>query len=121
MQLPGGSDAEIFAERLAEHVAKGIAGLEENSALIDSRFGAALLALHARCVVDPRSAQIETWEAAVNAMQMGSALFAVTGVSEGTVECRIDRKMRKLSAIGPQSTADAGRVADRVLAGGDLP
>jgi hypothetical protein len=67
------------------------------------------LALHARCVVDPRSAQIETWEAAVNAMQMGSALFAVTGVSEGTVECRIDRKMRKLSAIGPQSTADAGR------------
>jgi hypothetical protein len=51
---------------------------------------------------------VETWEAAVNAMQLGSALFAVTGVSEGSVECRINRKLRTIPAVGPLSTADAG-------------
>ena len=51
---------------------------------------------------------METWEAAVNAMQLGSALFAVTGASEGTVECRINRKIRTLPAVGPLSSADAG-------------
>ncbi|MFH8220284.1 immunity 49 family protein [Streptomyces sp. NPDC018057] len=38
----------------------------------------------------------------------GCALFAVTGVDEGTVECRVDRKMRSLPAVGPLSTASAG-------------
>lgn len=51
---------------------------------------------------------METWEAAVTAMQLGWALFAVTGASEGSVECRINRKMRTLPAIGRQSSADAG-------------
>ncbi|WP_234430896.1 immunity 49 family protein [Streptomyces sp. NRRL F-4489] len=66
------------------------------------------MALHARCVIDPRAAKVETWEATVNAMQLGSALFAVTSASEGTIQCRIDRKARALQAIGPLSSADAG-------------
>ncbi|GAA2488105.1 immunity 49 family protein [Streptomyces gobitricini] len=76
--------------------------------LIESTFSTSLLVLNARCVVDPRAAEAETWDAAVNAMQLGSALFAVTGASEGTVECRINRKMRTLQAIGPQLFADTG-------------
>jgi hypothetical protein len=103
-----GPNAEPFAERLSEHLVKGIDGLEESADVIDSTFGTALLTLRARCVVDPRAAAVETWEAAVNAMQLGSALFAVKGVSEGSVECRINRKLRTIPAVGPLSTADAG-------------
>lgn len=76
--------------------------------MIDSTFSTALLYLQARCTVDPRAAALETWEATVNAMQLGSALFAVTAASEGTVECRINRKVRTLPAVGRLSTADAG-------------
>ncbi|MBT2545642.1 immunity 49 family protein [Streptomyces sp. ISL-44] len=107
--MPGGADAERLAERLGEHLVKDIDGLEESADVIDSTFGTALLTLHARCVVDPRAAAVETWEATVNAMQVGSALFAVTGVSEGSVECRINRKLRTLPAVGPLPTADAGQ------------
>ncbi|MEU9368010.1 immunity 49 family protein [Streptomyces avermitilis] len=106
--IPGGPDAERYAERLDQHLAEEIDGLEESTAVIASTFSAAVLSLSARCVIDPRAAAVETWEAAVNAMQMGSALFAVTGASEGAVECRINRKLRTLPALGPQSTADAG-------------
>ncbi|WP_200308536.1 immunity 49 family protein [Streptomyces adelaidensis] len=106
--LSAGPEAEQFAERVNEHLIKGIDRLEESTAVIDSMFGTAVMALRARCVIDARAAAVETWEAAVNAMQLGSALFAVTGVSEGTVECRINRKTRTLSAVGPLPTADAG-------------
>ncbi|MEU4686445.1 immunity 49 family protein [Streptomyces xinghaiensis] len=107
-ELSAGPEAERFAERANEHLLRGIDRLEESTAVIDSLFGTAVMTLRARCVVDPRAAAVETWEAAVNAMQLGSALFAVTGVSEGRVECRINRKMRSLPATGPMSTADAG-------------
>ncbi|WP_328732863.1 immunity 49 family protein [Streptomyces caniferus] len=109
--LPAGPDAEQFAERLSAHLVEGIAGLDDSvgaTSLIDSHFDTGLLVLRARCVVDPRAAALETWEATVNAMQLGSALFAVTGASEGSVECRINRKVRSLPAVGPLSTADAG-------------
>ncbi|MFI6723571.1 immunity 49 family protein [Streptomyces sp. R-74717] len=107
--MPGGPDAERFAERLDEHLAKGIDRLEESTEVINSTFDAAVLALHAHCVIDPRAANAETWEATVNAMQLGSAFFAVTGASEGSVECRINRKLRTVpAAVGPRSSADAG-------------
>jgi hypothetical protein len=101
-------DAEGYAERLGEHLAEEIDGLEESSDMIDFAFGTSLMNLRSRCLIDPEASAIETWEAAVNAMQLGSALFAVTGAGEGTVECRIDGKVRALPAVGPMSTADAG-------------
>ncbi|POX41709.1 hypothetical protein C3486_08505 [Streptomyces sp. Ru73] len=76
--------------------------------MIDSAFRTALLHVEARCTLDPRAAALETWEAVVTAMQLGSALYEVTGTAEGTVECRIDREMRTLPAIGPRPYADAG-------------
>jgi hypothetical protein len=102
------SDAESYAERLSEHLAEEIDGLEESADVIDFAFGTSLMNLRSRCLIDPEAETIETWEAAVNAMQLGSALFAVTGAVEGTVECRIDGKVRALPAVGPMSTADAG-------------
>ncbi|MFD5187146.1 immunity 49 family protein [Streptomyces sp. NPDC058357] len=106
--LPGGPDAESFAQQLSERVARRIARTEESADMIDFAFSTAVMALNAHCVADPRAANVETWEAAVNAMQLGSALFAVTGTSEGTIECRIDRKLRTLPATGPLPAADAG-------------
>ncbi|GAA2418486.1 immunity 49 family protein [Streptomyces pulveraceus] len=106
--LPGGPDAESFAQQLSERVARRIARTEGSADMIDFAFSTAVMALNAHCVTDPRAANAETWEAAVNAMQLGSALFAVTGTGEGTIECRIDRKLRTLPATGPLSAADAG-------------
>ncbi|WJV46466.1 immunity 49 family protein [Streptomyces flavofungini] len=99
---------ELDVERLDSRVVRRINRLEESAGTIDFAFNTAVMALRARCVVDPRAVEVETWYAAVNAMQLGSALFAVTGVSEGSVECRINRKVRTLPAVGPLSTADAG-------------
>ncbi|MFF9166854.1 MULTISPECIES: immunity 49 family protein [unclassified Streptomyces] len=106
--LPVGPEAEQFAERLNEHLIKEVEHLEETTATIDAVVDTAVLTLRARCVIDPRAAKLETWEAAVDAMQLSSALFAVTSLSEGAVECRVHHKTRKLAATGPLSTAAAG-------------
>jgi hypothetical protein len=106
--MPGGPEAENLAEQLGRSQAQDIDELEESADLIDFTFTNALVALHARCTVDPRAAAVETWEATVNAMQLGSALFAVTDTSEGTVECRINRKLRSIPSLGPMPSADAG-------------
>ncbi|MFC8130877.1 immunity 49 family protein [Streptomyces sp. NPDC057302] len=104
-------DVMRLIEGLGTHLTQGIDQLDESigfARLIDSYLDTALLLLRARCAVDPQAAALETWESAVNAMQLGSALFAVTGADEGAVECRINRKVRTLPAIGPMPTAAAG-------------
>lgn len=103
-----GPNSTQWAELLGEDLAESIDRLEASPTMIDSAFRTALLYLEARCTVDPQAAELETWEAVVAAMQVGSALFAVTGATEGTVECRINREMRTLPAIGQRSFADAG-------------
>ncbi|MGT2529104.1 immunity 49 family protein [Streptomyces nojiriensis] len=82
--------------------------LEVSAHAIDFAFSTAVLALQAHCVADPEADTLETWHATVTAIQLGSALFAVTGTSEGTVGCFINGRTRTLEAIGPQSYADAG-------------
>ncbi|MFF3395537.1 immunity 49 family protein [Streptomyces sp. NPDC002669] len=107
--MPSESDDEQLAEKLNAHLFRRIETLEETTEVIDSDFDTAVLSLYARCTSDPRAAAAETWDATVNAMQLGSALFAVTGITEGTVECRINRKLRTLPAArGPRSSANAG-------------
>ncbi|MET9383981.1 hypothetical protein ABZY09_23595 [Streptomyces sp. NPDC002928] len=54
--------------------------MSQRGGCFDAAFGSAIMSLLAHSLTDPRAAEIETWEAAVTAMQMGSALFAVTGV-----------------------------------------
>ncbi|MGW1429343.1 immunity 49 family protein [Streptomyces sp. NPDC002431] len=103
------SDVGRLVEGLDEMLLDEISSLEETAELIDSAASTANILLHARCISDPRAAAVETWESAVNAMQLSSALFAVTGISEGSVECRVNRKSLTLPAArGPQSSADAG-------------
>ncbi|MGW2255973.1 immunity 49 family protein [Kitasatospora sp. NPDC001660] len=100
-------DGQAFAVQLSERVNRRVDGLEESAAMIDFAFSTALLALRAHCAVDLEGARLETWKAAVTAMQVGSALFAVTGASEGTVECFINGRPRAVPAVGRQSYADA--------------
>ena len=106
--LVAGPDADEFAGRLSAQVARRIDRLEVSADRISFAFSTAVLAFQAHCVADPEADALETWQATVNAMQLGSALFAVTGTSEGTVECFINGKMRTIKAIGPQPYADAG-------------
>ncbi|WP_437048414.1 immunity 49 family protein [Streptomyces sp. enrichment culture] len=101
-------DVDGFVARLDEGVARDIDELEDSTDMVDFAFTNAVMALHARCVGDPEAEEVETWESAVNAMQLGSALFAVAGTSEGSVECRINHKMRRIPAMGAMSSADAG-------------
>ncbi|MFT2017280.1 immunity 49 family protein [Streptomyces sp. 796.1] len=58
---------------------------------------------------DPHADKVETWEAWMQAAQVGSALFAAATAAPGTtVSCRIAEKMRTFSATGPQHFTDAG-------------
>ncbi|MEU7066504.1 immunity 49 family protein [Streptomyces sp. NPDC046161] len=101
-------DAEEFADRLSKRMVGYVEELEESPHMIDFTFSSALLALQAHAVADPSGARLETWEATVTAMQVGSALFAVTGTSEGSVQCFINDKLRTIPAIGHQPFANAG-------------
>ncbi|GEC05871.1 hypothetical protein SSP24_35260 [Streptomyces spinoverrucosus] len=103
-----GPNAERFAEALSGSTTASIERLEEAPAMIDTTFTKSLLNVQAHCTVDPRAASIETWEAVVAAMQLGSALFTVTSSTDGVVETRIHHKIRHIPAIGPRPYADAG-------------
>ncbi|MCX0243941.1 immunity 49 family protein [Streptomyces drozdowiczii] len=106
--LQGGAEAESLANRLSERLVEEINDLEESAALLDFTFGSSILGFRARCAIDPRASKVETWEATVNAMQVSSALFAASVVNEGTVECRINRKLRTIPAAGSMVLANAG-------------
>lgn len=69
---------------------------------------AALTVANARCAIDPAANLLETWEAYVTAMQVGSALFSSATAAEGTVHCRIAHEVRAIPATGPQRYTDAG-------------
>ncbi|MFF5334080.1 immunity 49 family protein [Streptomyces sp. NPDC013181] len=106
--LSTGLDNKQFVADLEKDLFEEIDGLERSSGLISLTFSTTMMSLHARCLIDPDAAAIETWESTVNALQVGSALFAVAGAEEGTVQCRINRKLRTVPSAGRLSAADAG-------------
>ncbi|MGW7364315.1 immunity 49 family protein [Streptomyces sp. NPDC054841] len=104
-QFSPGATEEEWAEYLGGDLVDDIDELEEYAHSIGQTFSSALLHIGAHCTVDPRAAKLETWESVVNTLQLGSAMFAAVSADEGTVECRINRRMRTLPAAGP---ADLG-------------
>ncbi|WP_329367696.1 immunity 49 family protein [Streptomyces sp. NBC_00669] len=74
-------------------------------------FGGAMntveLNFNAQCLLDPPGGGIDTWEAAVWAMQVHSAVFESATASGESVECRIGEKVRRLPVSGPSSAASA--------------
>ncbi|MFE0326760.1 immunity 49 family protein [Streptomyces sp. NPDC058960] len=103
-----GPDDEEYAGALGAGLADTIASLEQSPDMFDSALSEALLHMSARLAVNPDASHIDTWEAVVTAMQVGSALFASAGTTEGTVQCRIDHELRTLPATGPQPYSTAG-------------
>ncbi|MFF6997325.1 immunity 49 family protein [Streptomyces sp. NPDC008313] len=103
-----GPDDEGYAKRLADGTARSIGRLERSPRMFDITFDKTVMTVQARCAIDPKAIALETWEATVNAMQVGSAIFATAGVDQGTVPCRIDREVRFIPATGSQPYADAG-------------
>ncbi|MFJ1751844.1 immunity 49 family protein [Kitasatospora sp. NPDC088134] len=100
-------DAEELADRLSGRVARRVDHLETSADLIDLAFSSALSAWWNHCLADPEAGRLETWKATVTALQVGSALFAVTGVEEGTVDCFINGRMRSIPAMGRRTYANA--------------
>ncbi|MFI1501737.1 immunity 49 family protein [Streptomyces platensis] len=79
-----------------------IDGLEAGTANLGDALGTTLTLAEAHCLMDPRAATFPTWDAWVNAMQVGSALFAAATTTKEHVQCRIAHKDRTLQATGPE-------------------
>ncbi|WP_433179392.1 immunity 49 family protein [Actinoallomurus sp. CA-150999] len=94
-------------EELARTVDDFTGRLEQDPSCLGDAFAAALALAHARCAADPDAAMLESWEAWVRAMQIGSAIFATTLAREGAVQCRIGDRVLTLPATGPAPYADA--------------
>ncbi|QEV51362.1 hypothetical protein CP981_06520 [Streptomyces platensis] len=87
---------------LQENAQKLVDGLEAGTTNLGDALGTTLTLAEAHCLMDPRAAIFPTWDAWVNAMQVGSALFAAATTTEEQVQCRIAHKDRTLQATGPE-------------------
>lgn len=105
--LPTGNAEEGLAV-LQENAQELIDGLEEDSTDLGDAQRITLTLAQSRCLVDPRAANYPTWDAWVNAMQVGSAVFAAATTTEDHVQCRIAHKDRSLRATGPQWYVNPG-------------
>ncbi|MEU8590170.1 immunity 49 family protein [Streptomyces sp. NPDC048664] len=76
--------------------------LEADSTDLGDALTVTLALATSRCLVDPLGSKLPTWESWVNAMQVGSAVFAAATTTEDHVVCRIADKERTLAATGPQ-------------------
>ncbi|WP_369391647.1 immunity 49 family protein [Streptomyces sp. CG1] len=93
---------------LTENASRAIERLETNSSSLGDALRTTLTLAKSHCLLDSEAAQLPTWEAWVNAMQVGSAVFATALTTEGHVSCRIADKDRTLQATGPQPYVNAG-------------
>jgi hypothetical protein len=103
-----GPDDEGYALALGEGLSDSIQSLEQSPRGFGGTLSEAVMHVQARLAVNPDASGIDTWEAVVSAMQVGSAMFASASATEGTIQCRIDHELRTVPATGPQPYANAG-------------
>ncbi|WP_407549091.1 immunity 49 family protein [Streptomyces sp. Pv4-95] len=101
-------NAEEGLAVLQENSQELIDGLEERSTRLGDTQRITLTLAQSRCLLDPRASIFPTWDAWVNAMQVGSAVFAAATTTEDHVQCRIAHKDRILEATGPQWYVNPG-------------
>ncbi|MFE9850606.1 immunity 49 family protein [Streptomyces sp. NPDC005576] len=101
-------NAEVALAVLKESAEGWIGGLESDSTGLGEALESALMVAKVRCLTDPRGSSFPTWDAWVDAMQVGSAMFAAATATEGQVQCRIAHKDRTLRATGPQHYVTPG-------------
>ncbi|MFF0166325.1 immunity 49 family protein [Streptomyces prasinus] len=96
-----------------EDTLKDIERLEEWPQSFGLAFSGALHMAKLQCSLDPTAKKLETWEAWVMAMQVGSALFTSATAPEGSaVECMIGHEVRTIPAVGITHFVDAGTWLD---------
>ncbi|MFD6968333.1 immunity 49 family protein [Streptomyces sp. NPDC059979] len=100
--------AEAGLAVLQESAERWINGLEGDSSGLGEALDTTLMLAKARCLLDPRASIYPTWDAWVNAMQVGSAVFAAATTTEDHVQRRIAHKDRTLGATGPQEYTTPG-------------
>ncbi|MYR44779.1 hypothetical protein GTW67_22770 [Streptomyces sp. SID5910] len=102
-------DPDAFRAELNERILRKIEELTEWPQSFGMTFSSALHTAKLQCSLDPTADKLETWEAWVMAMQVGSALFASATAPEGsTVECVIGHELRTIPAVGVTHFTDAG-------------
>ncbi|MFJ7626057.1 immunity 49 family protein [Streptomyces sp. NPDC097595] len=102
-----GPDDEGFARALTEETIDEISSIEQSPHMLDALWNSVRTCVSARSTVDPACSGIETWEAVVNAMQVGSAIFRAATAMGDTFECRIHHEMRTLPVTGPRTYTNA--------------
>ncbi len=68
----GGSDDEDYAARMTTTAIEGIESLQGFPGMLDALWNSVRLSVAARSAVDPDASRTATWEAVVNAMQVGT-------------------------------------------------
>jgi hypothetical protein len=101
-------NAEVGLAVLQESAEGWIGRLEGRSTALGEALDTTLTLAKAHCLMDPKGSIFPTWDAWVNAMQLGSAVFAAATTTEGHVQCRIAHKDRTLQATGPQRYVTPG-------------
>ncbi|MER0240816.1 immunity 49 family protein [Streptomyces sp. HSW2009] len=92
-----------------EEAADEIKTLERSTRTFGLTFSSLESRAHLHLLSDPDAERVETWEAWMQAAQVGSALFAAATAAPGTtVSCRVAEEMRTIPATGPQHFTDAG-------------
>ncbi|MGW2571263.1 immunity 49 family protein [Streptomyces sp. NPDC001537] len=102
------ADRLSSVQALVDDTEARVRKLETMPSTFNTGLNRALSNAKSHCALDPRAARIETWEAWVAAMQIGSALFRSATSPEPTVECLISGKPRTIRSTGPQPHANAG-------------
>ncbi|MGW2256158.1 immunity 49 family protein [Kitasatospora sp. NPDC001660] len=77
-----------------------IDGLEDDSTDLGDALRLTVTLAKSHCLPDTEGSHLPTWESWVNAMQVGSAVFAAATTTEEHVQCRIADKDRVLRATG---------------------
>ncbi|MFI9064686.1 immunity 49 family protein [Streptomyces sp. NPDC053429] len=101
-------NAEAGVAVLQESAEGWIDGLEGDSTGLGEALDTTLMLAKAHCLMDPKGEIYPTWDAWVNAMQVGSAVFAAATATSDHVQCRIAHKDRTLAATGPQQYVTPG-------------
>jgi hypothetical protein len=93
---------------LQDRQAQTIRELGQHPHMLPVAFNTASLLLNVQVELDPAGSTLETWEAAVTVMQIGSAMFETMATVGGTVECRINHELLTLPATGLRHFSFAG-------------
>ncbi len=100
-------------QEINERTLRRVERLEQYPQSFGLTFSSAVSSASLQTLDDPTADKLETWEAWVMAMQVGSALFASATAPEGsTVECMIGHEVRTIPAVGITHFVDAGTWLD---------